>query len=512
MIGTKISHYRLDQKLGEGTYGEVYRGVHIHDDELVVAIKVIHPNLANDDAFVSGLRKECRLLAKLVHRNIVSFRDLVLSEDHPPAMVLELLEGEDLYSRIKAGPVATAEVVRVLEAMLEGLSAAHQKGVIHRDIKPSNIVLCSDGTVKLLDFGIARAADSSQATKTGLIQGTLDYVAPEVFSGEKATTAADIYATGLVAWEMLTGQVACAEGSLGAKVGWHVGVGAPDVRTVKNDCPDWLADLLGSFLDKDGSSRVQDAPAALVQLQVAKAAAPVVTDKAKLPAEAPPPRTVNLDLSDLRPAEVESKPTSTTGPSTVALPIPVTRQPDKIESVSTPPTKAETRSPEPIVVGKRGPPLQEKRFGRFGYFQMIGTFIVVVALVAAVVALTRHFTLDVDDFDLKPQTLGESPEIQGLVNLGDFNINLRDSAGRILQLEIELETDSAGAARIKEQRSNIRDSITHLCSDYSYAELEGIDGKLRLKDDIHTRVDALLAPHTVRIVYFTKLVVTEPEP
>ncbi len=340
MIGTQISHYRLDKKLGEGTYGAVYRGVHIHDDELVVAIKVVHPNLANDEAFVSGLRKECRLLARLLHPNIVGFRDLVLSEEHPPAMVLELLEGEDLHDQIKNGPFAVTEAVRVLEAMLEGLAAAHQEGVVHRDIKPSNIVLCTDGKVKLLDFGIARAADTSQATKTGLIQGTLDYVAPEVFSGDKATAAADVYASGLVAWEMLTGRVACAEGSLGAKVGWHMGVGAPDVRTVRVDCPDWLADLVARFVGRDGGTRAQDARAALEQLRAAKKAAPAATDGPRTPTTARP-GTVSLDLGNLPLTDSESVPPAPSPdeadrppaeakapPGTVALPTPVAPLPE----------------------------------------------------------------------------------------------------------------------------------------------------------------------------------------
>jgi sulfatase modifying factor 1 len=161
--------------------------------------------------------------------------------------------------------------------------------------------------VKLLDFGIARAADGSQATKTGMIQGTLDYVAPEVFAGEKATAAADVYAAGLVAWEMLTGRVACAEGSLGAKVGWHMGVGAPDVRTVRSDCPDWLAELLRLFLNKDSSARPKDAHRALVQLRTAKSAASAKTKEAPRAQRPAPPETVRLDVAKLQQEEVQSK-------------------------------------------------------------------------------------------------------------------------------------------------------------------------------------------------------------
>ena len=184
----------------------VYRGVHVHDPELVAAIKVVQPALATDTEFVTALRKECRVLMGLGHRNIVGFRDLVLSDAHPPAMVMELLDGEDLNARLARGQLAPPEAFRVLMGMLEALSFAHKKGVVHRDVKPGNVLVCHDQTVKVVDFGIARAADESHATKTGVLTGTLDYMAPEVWSGDCAGPAADIYATGLVAWQLLVGR------------------------------------------------------------------------------------------------------------------------------------------------------------------------------------------------------------------------------------------------------------------------------------------------------------------
>lgn len=320
MIGQQISHYRLEKKLGEGTYGAVYRGVHLHDDELVVAIKVVHPNLANDQAFVSGLRKECRLLAKLVHPNIVAFRDLVLSEDHPPAMVLELLEGQDLYTLIKSGPRPLTEVLHVLKSMMQGLAAAHQEGVVHRDIKPSNVMVCTNGNVKVLDFGIARAADAGQATKTGVIQGTLDYVAPEVFSGEKATAAADVYAMGLVVWEMLTGKVACADGSLGAKLGWHLGVGPTNVRTLRQDCPAWLAEFIMNMVSKNVDTRPRNGAAVLALLEKAIVSSSEEISQAPAPAQRVAPSTVTIEQQEVDRSLQQASGTASTPRQTGAPP------------------------------------------------------------------------------------------------------------------------------------------------------------------------------------------------
>ena len=290
MIGTRVSHYRLEQKLGEGTYGGVYKGVHVHDPVLQAAVKVVHPGLAGDAEFVESLRRECRALYQLQHPGIVGFRELVLGEG-APAMILELLDGQDLVSTVSAGPADIDRTVEILLALLEALAYAHRQGMVHRDIKPSNIQICSDGRIKLLDFGIARAADGSQATKTGQIQGTLDYLAPEVFHGQSASEAADIYASGLVAWELLAGRPACADGPLGAKMGWHMGVGPQDVRTVRPDCPAWLAEVVATLTSKEMDHRPADGAAALAMVVEAGRAAGAITGSWDAAAGSLPPGT-----------------------------------------------------------------------------------------------------------------------------------------------------------------------------------------------------------------------------
>jgi formylglycine-generating enzyme required for sulfatase activity/serine/threonine protein kinase len=292
MIGTQLSHYRLVRKIGAGTYGEVYEGVHVHDEELRVAVKVVGPALVQDARFVDALKRECRQLDRMNHSNIVRFRELVVN-DNGVAMVLELLRGQDLNHRLASGALAVDIAVSVVEAILDGLGHAHAAGVLHRDIKPGNVYWCDDGRVVLLDFGIARAADGTQATKTGQMVGTFDYMAPERMSGSGGTASSDVYAVGLIAWELLAGRAACPEGEVARKLVWHMmeGVGDAAKVAVSLGCPPWFADVIATLAAKDPAARPADGHAALGLLREKRAAAGA-TPAAAPAARRPPPSTV----------------------------------------------------------------------------------------------------------------------------------------------------------------------------------------------------------------------------
>ena len=264
MIGQQIGHYRLEDKLGRGGFGTVYRAVHAQLPSLRVAVKLVHPNLAADTGFQRLLQKEVEVLHGLQHPGIVAFRDLLV-EPQGTAIVLELLEGQDLRHALMQGPFTPSEAARVLCEMLEALAYAHRRGVVHRDIKPENLYLCADGRLKLMDFGIAKVAHSTLASQSGMVSGTLDYMAPERFRHE-SPPASDLYSLGLVAWELLTGRLACPDGDIPAKIGWHMGVGAPDVREVLPDCPAWLARFVGRLAAVRIEQRPLDADAALTLL------------------------------------------------------------------------------------------------------------------------------------------------------------------------------------------------------------------------------------------------------
>ena len=375
MIGQRVSHYLLKEKLGSGTYGEVYRGIHAHDPELQVAVKVLHPALKDDANFLESLRNECRRLDRMDHPNIVRFRDLVVEPQL--ALVLELLVGADLSDHIARKPISIGDAVAVLDSVLDGMAYAHKREVVHRDLKPSNVFLCIDGRVKVLDFGIARAADNTQATKTGQLSGTLDYIAPERFTAGGGGPVADVYSLGLLAWEMLAGRPACPDGDLARKMGWHMGVGADDVRTVRNDVPAWLAEVIAKLTVTDRDARPPDGAAAL---QLFRRARPTgfeedqsLTDPRGRATGTNPPGTVTLDVSSLppvaselpkaaeptpvvseplkqKPAAAAPDPVPVAAPDPVPDPVPVAA-PDPVPDLPPPPAEPKKKGRSPIMVG-----------------------------------------------------------------------------------------------------------------------------------------------------------------
>src|SRR6266571_8970292 len=217
-IGQQLGSYEVTALLGKGGMGEVYRA---WDSRLKrdVAIKVLPEEFSRDSERIARFRREAEVLASLNHSHIAAiydvgqFRELRL-------LVLELVEGDTLADRISRGPIPLDEALRIASQIAEALEAAHEKGIIHRDIKPDNDKIRDDGTVKILDFGLAKSvageagADnlsnsptmSMAATQAGMILGTAPYMAPEQARGKPVDKRADIWAFGVVLYEMLTGR------------------------------------------------------------------------------------------------------------------------------------------------------------------------------------------------------------------------------------------------------------------------------------------------------------------
>jgi len=215
MIGTTLGHYRIVEKIGEGGMGEVYRA---HDERLDrdVAIKVLHEAVAQDADRLVRFEREAKAVAKLAHPNILEVWDFG-SEEGVAYAVMELLEGESLRELISKGGITTGKAVEYARSSADGLAAAHNKGIIHRDLKPENVFLTTDGRIKILDFGLAKLklpeADLTTETPTatldtaaGSLIGTVPYMAPEQVQGQPADHRSDIFALGVVLYEMLTGQ------------------------------------------------------------------------------------------------------------------------------------------------------------------------------------------------------------------------------------------------------------------------------------------------------------------
>jgi len=201
-----VDRYELGPVLGQGGMAKVYRGL---DRQLgrQVAIKVLAPPFDRDGEFVERFQREARAAAGLSHPNIVAVFDSG-SDDGTHFIVTELVDGETLADRLRRdGPMPPGEAVAVAVDIARALAAAHERGLIHRDIKPGNVMLLPDGRVKVVDFGIARAAGSDTLTNTGVVLGSTAYLSPEQAGGQPVDERADLYALGCVLYEMLTGQV-----------------------------------------------------------------------------------------------------------------------------------------------------------------------------------------------------------------------------------------------------------------------------------------------------------------
>jgi Tol biopolymer transport system component/predicted Ser/Thr protein kinase len=275
MTPESIAHYKISSKLGEGAMGEVYRAT---DSKLgrEVAIKLIPEDFARDAMRMARFTREAQVLASLNHPNIAAIYGV---EDR--ALIMELVEGQTLSERIKQGPVPLEEALDIARQIADGLEAAHDKGIVHRDLKPANIKITPGGVVKLLDFGLAKAEGPWSATASvedaptltvastgaGVILGTAAYMAPEQARGRNVDKRADIWAFGVILYEMLTG-VQMFEGDTVTDVLASVVRQDPDLARV----PEKVRPLLQRCLEKDPKRRLRDAGDAMLLLDMAPAA------------------------------------------------------------------------------------------------------------------------------------------------------------------------------------------------------------------------------------------------
>ncbi|HXT50661.1 MAG TPA: serine/threonine-protein kinase, partial [Thermoanaerobaculia bacterium] len=225
--GVRLGRYEVLAPLGAGGMGEVWRA---RDRRLgrEVAIKVLPQRLTADPAALQRFEREARAVAALSHPNILAIHDFERDGETHFA-VTELLEGESLRERLRAGPVPPRRVREWGAQVARALAAAHDRGLVHRDVKPENLFLTTSGAVKLLDFGLARQQSGPQAetavagesalTTDGMVVGTVGYMAPEQLRGEAVDGRADLFALGCVLYELLTGERAFAAGSAAEVIG-----------------------------------------------------------------------------------------------------------------------------------------------------------------------------------------------------------------------------------------------------------------------------------------------------
>ena len=271
-----IGRYRVLERIGKGGMGEVFRVVDAEGN--LFALKRLPHEVVTEEG-LSRFEREALAASSLEHRNVVRFIELVTHEGRPH-ILMEYLEGRTLKYYLKdEEPLDLDNVFAVSIQLAEGLASAHAKGIVHRDLKPGNIFVTRDGSLKLLDFGIAKLVDAvsgtdvtklERITRTGQILGTAEYMAPEQARGEVIDARADVFSFGCVLYQMLTGRTPFAGESVLEKFGSIMNDDPEPVRELVSSVPEPLAILVENCLEKNANDRPQVMTEVLSELQKAK--------------------------------------------------------------------------------------------------------------------------------------------------------------------------------------------------------------------------------------------------
>ncbi|MBV9759176.1 MAG: protein kinase [Acidobacteriaceae bacterium] len=329
MIGATIDGYLIQEKLGEGGMGTVYRALEVNLERLV-AIKVLNADLAHDASIAERFRAEARAQANLNHANIATLYNFLISQNSA-MMVMEYVDGESFQQMVdRRGPIPAQEIIPLFRQALLGLGAAHRQGIVHRDIKPSNIMLNKAGIVKVMDFGIAKALGANRGlTRTGIQVGTVFYMSPEQVKGERVDIRSDIYALGVTLYEMLTAHVPFSANSDFQVLTDHVNTAPPLPTRFYPYIPKGIENIVLKALEKHPDDRfqtVEEFGAALEHPQAWEGYVP------KLSAVAPPVPPPGSDRTRLG--------------SSVSIPLPVSAPPP---AAVTPVPSAPIEAPAPTA-------------------------------------------------------------------------------------------------------------------------------------------------------------------
>jgi eukaryotic-like serine/threonine-protein kinase len=304
MLGRVIAgRYRLEARIGEGGMGVVYRSRHVLIDR-VVAVKLIRPDLRGETHLRAWMLREARAANRVDHAHIIDIHDIGETEEGELYLVMEYLVGQSLSSELARGPMALARGVDILEQMCAALARAHDLGVVHRDLKSDNILLTSRGGrkdfVKILDFGLAHLAMDPRLAPKGAVFGTPEYMAPEQARGEEASAQSDLYALGVLFFEMLTGQLPFRSDDRETLLEMQRTAIAPRPRSIKPDVLPAAEAIVLKLLEKDRRKRFQDAHHMHEELKSLQRSLPstpwevAATGENAAPPPAPPPQSAGV--------------------------------------------------------------------------------------------------------------------------------------------------------------------------------------------------------------------------
>jgi DNA-binding SARP family transcriptional activator/ABC-type glycerol-3-phosphate transport system substrate-binding protein len=265
--GEPLRGYRLLDQVGEGAFGVVYRAIQPQVGR-EVAIKAVHPELANHPDFVRRFDHEAQIVARLEHPHVVPLYDY-WREPNAAYLVMRFLRGGSVENLLEAGPLDPTRVVSITEQIASALGAAHRQGVVHRDVKPGNVLLDEEGNAYLTDFGVALDSGSPERSTGTMMRGTPAYLSPEQIRLEPTSPKSDIYALGIVVFEMLTGEHPFPETSLTALLDHHVRDALPSAHALRPELPPGVDEVIARATAKDPDDRFADVGAVATDLRSA---------------------------------------------------------------------------------------------------------------------------------------------------------------------------------------------------------------------------------------------------
>jgi eukaryotic-like serine/threonine-protein kinase len=273
MIGRVIKgKFKIYDEIGAGGFATVYLGRNMDTNE-IVAIKVLSDQYTREPRYVERFRREAGLAERLGHENVVRILDHGV-EDGKHFLIMEFVEGLTLDTMLeRRGGLPIHEAVSYLKQACQGLQAAHQAGVVHRDIKPANLMITPGGKIKIMDFGIARTGGMAGLTQSGMFMGTPRYISPEMARGAGADIRSDLYALGLLTYEMLTGKPPFDADNPWAVLRLQLEENPPPLHQVRPEVPAWLEAIVNRAISKDPAHRFQD-PAEMLAAVEQQTAAP----------------------------------------------------------------------------------------------------------------------------------------------------------------------------------------------------------------------------------------------
>jgi hypothetical protein len=292
---TVAGRYRLESRLGEGGMGIVYRARHVLIDR-VVALKLIRPDLRSETHLRAWMLREARAANRVDHAHIVQIHDVGETDEGELYLVMEYLVGTSLSSVCGKGPLPVERAVDIIEQMCAALARAHDLGVVHRDLKSDNIMLTSRGGrkdfVKILDFGLAALTRDARLAPKGAVFGTPEYMAPEQARGEDATALCDLYALGILFFEMLTGQLPFRSNDRETLLEMQRSAQPPRPSSLRGDVPPQAEAIILRLLQKDPQKRFRDGhhlQEELKAFQRSLPAKPLEDQQTDAPVAPPPP-------------------------------------------------------------------------------------------------------------------------------------------------------------------------------------------------------------------------------